>query len=146
VESGIKKRTLVNTIPSCLFWANPSGNIQSNTHVSDCIAYGVSYSSPPFPSDRDQKSRWNRSITHPLRATIPYSRLHLHCQAETFPCKYRHEHKSSYGTLFFHCMGSLGPRSLIAHKFNKKPTMRSSLLLLGSSPSPAETFDFDFPR
>jgi hypothetical protein len=31
-------------------------------------------------------------------------------------------------------------------KFNKKPTMRSSLLLLGSSPSPAETFDFDFPR
>jgi hypothetical protein len=101
---------------------------------------------PPFPPDRNQKSGWDQSITHPLRATIPYPSLHLHCQAETFPCKYRHEHKSSYGTLFFHCMGSLGPRSLIAHKFNKKPTMRSSLLLLGSSPSPAETFDFDFPR
>jgi hypothetical protein len=69
VESSIKKRTLVNTIPFRLFWASPSGNIQSNTYVSDCIAFGVSYSFPPFPPDRDQKRRWNQSIAHPLRVT-----------------------------------------------------------------------------
>jgi len=69
----------------------------------------------PLPSWPRSKKKMGSKHCTSIASDIPHSSLHLHCQAETFPCKCRQEYESSYGTPLFHCMCSLGPRSSITH-------------------------------